>query len=123
MQVVHPHPSELESGIRRRAGALWVLRLLLGSTWAGALLLMGMALWTRPVLVVAMEGEVGRELVRAMAVSAMAGAQFMFMVLVADGLCPRAPTAMTGTCKLTAGLLTLAGMAWAGWATWQLLGR
>lgn len=90
-------------------------RLVLGTLWAAGFLVFGLVMWAAPVDVGALAGAVSPALIRTLAILAVAGAEFIFMVLVADEVCPRAPLTMKIALKLTAGSVTwlaLCGTLW-----------
>ncbi len=97
------------------------LRLGLGALWAAGFL--GAGLW----IVSGVPQLAGRPqplppaLLGGLTVLAMAGAQFIFLVLVADELCPRAPIRVKIVCKLTAGCVTWAALCWTAWQIFTAL--
>ncbi|MCE9590783.1 MAG: hypothetical protein K8S99_09700 [Planctomycetes bacterium] len=105
-----------------------IARLSLCSFWAGAMLLAGLWLLTHrryiaaemlrwlagdPVHTVRMIHFTGTGLI--------AGAQYLFMFLVADDLCPDAPIVLTGFLELFTAVLALGSLAGAGWLAWAMM--
>lgn len=114
------------------AGLSWLarpLRIALGYVWALALMLIGLWLWEQhgqPVhhpntwLEMA-DPLVWSHIARSLAIFAIAGGGFVFMFLVADDLCPKAPTIISEFLEFFSGMLAIGALLWAGWLTWARL--
>jgi hypothetical protein len=97
--LYHPRMSRLADR------TLWVSRMALGLAWSGVLVLIAMACFDRapawaPAMVSRMAG-----------VCCFAAGQFVLMVMVLDGVCPRASRAVTGTLELAAAMVFWGGGA------------
>lgn len=75
-------------------------------------MLLGLLLWSMPAGLGDLAPLVPRQLRYSMALLAVAGAQFIFMALVADEVCPRTPVLMKAACKLAAAAATWAALLW-----------
>ncbi len=75
-------------------------------------MLLGLLLWSMPPGLRELAQLVPDGLRYSTALLAVAGAQFIFMVLVADEVCPRAPLLMKAACKLAAAAVTWAALLW-----------
>lgn len=87
----------------------------MGYLWASGLLLCGIWLWGRHSV---QELVFPPALVRIGAIWAIAAAQLVFMVLVADDLCPRMPMVFTGWLKLLLGALWWTALCYGAWVVW-----
>jgi len=103
------------------AGRSGVMPATIGAVWSVALLLFGLALCETSELAAGVRRVIGEQPTGALAVMSVAGAQFMFMELVADRLCPAAPQTLSRICKLMAAVALWAALAWGVWATWRAL--
>jgi hypothetical protein len=104
-----------------------MLRIALGLAWATPMLLLGGWLWARPAGIIepaamlcdAPAARIGG-LARGGAVVLIAGAQFVYLTLVADELCPAAPARLKKTLKgLACGVVWLALLV-TFWGLWNL---
>lgn len=103
-----------------RPGEAWPLRLFrLAMGWLWAMLLaltgMGIALHRQDLLTTLPDLKHGQAITLTAAAFCLAGAMFIFMLLVADDLCPQAPTWMVAFLKTacaTAVWISFAGLAW-----------
>ena len=88
-----------------------------GCVWAAALLLAGWWLWQQGPTAgrLAPSSGLAVSLAVSLAVMATAAAQYVFMALVADDLCPEAPMEVTGFLKLVAALLFVMALVWLIW--------
>ena len=99
------------------------LRLGLGYVWSASLLLFGLWLWEqRTEVVLPLMGWAGtgdlrtwEQIVRGFAVFATAGAQFVFMFLVADDLFPNTPLMISEFLEFFSATLALGSLAWTAW--------
>ncbi len=80
--------------------------LALGSTWAGALTIIGALLLTRDLINWPGLDSLGRTI----GVTFIAAGQFVFLVVVADRMFPRANPRVTMTCEAGLGLALLLGV-------------
>ena len=94
-----------------------VLRLGLGYLWAACLLLAGLWLWGQQNTLPA---DVPRELMWLGTVWTITAAQLVFMVLVADDLCPVMPMVFMGSFKLITGILWWGVLLCGAWLVWGL---
>jgi hypothetical protein len=93
----------MDRGERHGQTLRW-LQWSLGCAWAIAMLWAGLWLWRQGIL---------GSLTAAGALFFIAAGQFVFMVLVADDLCPQAHAAITGFGKAFAGALTWLALGYA----------
>lgn len=113
-------------------GVMWTVaratRLLLCTFWAGSMLLCGLwimmngdrvAMELSPWLLDDPERMV--RVIRMTAIGLIAGAQFLFMFLVADDLCPDAPMLVSGFLELTMTALMIGAMSIAGLNAWAMM--
>ncbi|MCC7205109.1 MAG: hypothetical protein IT441_08515 [Phycisphaeraceae bacterium] len=91
----------------------------LGWAWALALMLLGLTLW----LAADHDGPTLTSLLTSLGLVCLCGAHFIFLVLVADHLCPHAPDRFRLACQGAAGLLTWMSMIWAAWLAVDTLQR
>ncbi|MCC7406524.1 MAG: hypothetical protein IT442_00525 [Phycisphaeraceae bacterium] len=92
-------------------------RVLLGWAWALAMMLLGLTLGQ----VADYDGPTIRRLLTSLALTGLCGAQFIFLVLVVDNLCPCAPPRFRLACQVVTGLLTWMAITWAAWLAIDLL--
>ncbi|MCC7146086.1 MAG: hypothetical protein IT443_06535 [Phycisphaeraceae bacterium] len=83
-----------------------------------ALMLLGLAVWGRQPNFVGMDPYRNMLALKGLSAVAVVGSQFVFLVMVADDLCPKVPSAFAGACKLLCGGATWALLAWVGWQIW-----
>lgn len=62
-------------------------------------------------------------LTRAASVAALASAQFVLMVFVADDACPRVPWPLRAFGEMFAGVLAIGAMAVGSWQAWAIFAR
>lgn len=105
-------------------------KLALGMLWAGALLWVGLTAWRKQAWAVfhleqLLHGDplTTSRLTRAASLAALASAEFVLMVFVADDLCPRAPWTLRAFGEMFAGVLAIGAMAVTGWELWMILAR
>ena len=94
------------------AWPLRVLRLTLGYLWALILALAGLAVWSLREAFLEILPDQAAGLVVATTGLCLAGAQFIFMMLVADALCPKAPALMVAFLKTFCGALFWMSIGW-----------
>ena len=94
-----------------------VLRLGMGYLWAACLLLSGMWLWGQQAT---LEADVPNELIWLGTVWTITAAQLVFMVLVADDLCPVMPMVFIGFLKRVTGILWWGVLLCGAWLVWGL---
>jgi hypothetical protein len=92
-----------------------------GSLWAGGLMMLGLLLWSMPPDLHALTQIMPDPLRRGIALLAVAGAQFIFMVLVADQVCHRTPLLLKAACKLVAAAATWAALVWTLWLVFSAI--
>jgi len=108
---------------------LTAARLILGYLWGAGLLGVGLVVWRRPVPVEAaltrsssglngsaawagqLSDAVG-QIVLGLSVWAMAGGVFVFLVMVADVVCPRVPMGISGFAKTFTGAAAWLALGW-----------
>lgn len=110
----------LQSSTPRNTEApiLRVFRLALGWLWAMLLALMGVGLWHERLLWMDLLHTHDPAVVVALVCLCLAGAQFVFMLLVADDLCPRTPAGLTLFLKIFAGTVIWLSLLWLGVQVW-----
>lgn len=104
------------------AAILRALRLVLGYFWAITLGLAGLWIIAHRMELLNMLPAAGSGLVVATIGLCLAGAQLVFMLLVADDLCPDAPVTFTAFIKTFAGSIVWMCIAWIAILLWQLIG-
>lgn len=96
------------------------LHLCLGWLWALVLAVMGIFIWSRRDLWLAIVPQSG-PLILATAWLCLAGGQFVFLLLVADRICPRTPQGFALFLKTFFGAQAWMCLGWLLWASWGLL--
>ena len=103
---------------------MWLLQLVrigLGLVWAGSLLAGGLSVrrhalqWSQLAANWGWSAQAAAWDLTLVAVIGISGAQFIFMVLVADALCPEADRNVTGFLKAFSGVLAVMAMGVLGW--------
>ena len=97
-----------------------VLRISTGCLWAGGLLLVGLWLWGQPLSFTDGDAMAAGYLEVILMVLLIAAGQFIFMVFVADVLCPDAPMVVTGLLKGIAGATGWIALVVSVWLLWRL---
>lgn len=105
----------------REVQLLRCLRLFLGYLWALTLALAGAWLWLHRDELAQMLGPGDQAAVLAAACLCLAGAQFVFMLLVADDLCPRASKELTIFLKTFSGSIIWISLFWLVTIGWNWL--
>jgi len=108
---------------------LTTARLVFGYLWGAGLLAVGLIVWRRPLAVeaavagladgargsqrwAALLSDVISQAVLGLSVWAMAGGVFVFLVLVADVVCPRVPMGVSGFAKTFSGTVAWLALGW-----------
>lgn len=101
---------------------IWLLiRVILGTVWAGGILYWSLGLWGNVLALTLQAGDWGlptsavASALRTAAVAGISAAQFIFMVLVADVLCPGADRTFVGFLKAFTGILAVLASVWVAW--------
>lgn len=100
---------------------LRTLRLLLGYIWAMLLALSGVWVWMHGNELAQMLPAGNQAVIVAAAALCLAGAQFIFMLLVVDDLCPKAPATFTIFLKTFTGSIVWMSLAWLALLSWRWL--
>lgn len=100
---------------------LRALRLVLGYIWALTLGLAGLWIAAHRMELLQVLPAAGSGLVVATVGLCLAGAQLVFMLLVADDLCPRTPVTFTAFLKTFSGSIVWMCIAWIAILLWQLM--
>lgn len=127
---MHPNPDHMlthdaaehtPAQARRESWPLRLMRLTLGYLWALVLALAGVWVWTHKNELAQLLPAGHQALVVAISALCLAGAQFVFMLLVADDLCPRTWAGLRMFLKTFTGsviwmsLLWVVSIAWRWW--------
>ena len=92
----------------------WIAaRVVLGTLWAGGLLFIGLLVWFEPDRLAALGLPALVPAMKSLALWAVSGAIFIFLVLVADALCPRTPIFLKGFLKTFTGAGAWMAFGWA----------
>lgn len=103
----------------REALGLRTLRLMLAFIWALMLALSGVWLWLNRSELAQMLPVGDQALVVACAAISLAGAQFVFMQLVADDLCPNTPAGLKMFIKTFTGSIIWMSLLWMVLQVWR----
>lgn len=102
------------------------LRFSLGYVWAAALLLFGLWVWQhRAGLSTGVQGWAGVDhasidaVIRCVAVFGVSGGFFVFMVFIADEVCPKTPLLVGGALRFFAGAMAMGALALSGWLAYR----
>ena len=104
--------TSVKSEAKHESLPLRLLRLFLGYIWALTLALAGVWLWLHRDELAQMLGPGDQAAVLAAACLCLAGAQFVFMLLVADDLCPNATKELTVFLKTFSGSIIWISLFW-----------
>jgi hypothetical protein len=117
-----PASDQTTSPVSYEAWPLRMLRLILGLLWAMILALVGLAIWSNQSFLLELFPTDASRLILAAAGLCLSGAQFIFLMLVADDLCPQAPAGMTLFLKAFSGALFWMCLIFIAVTTWRSFG-